>query len=124
MRILVIDDETDVRQVIAMLLRCWGHEVVQATDGVAGLKVFKPGEFDLVTTDDVMPGMGGEEVIQRLREIQPNIPILMITAFPSDMTVREHYADGFVPKPFTVEQLKDSIVAVMGKFEEVAVHSE
>ena len=119
MRILVIDDETDVRQVIAMLLRCWGHDVVQAPDGVAGIKMFKPGEFDLVTTDDVMPGMGGEEVVKRLKEIQPDIPVLMITAFPSDLTVREHHADALIPKPFTIDQLKEGIAAVVGHTEKL-----
>jgi len=121
MRILVIDDETDVRKVIAMLLRGWGHEVVEAVDGIAAMKVFKPGEFDLVSTDDVMPGMGGEEVVRRLKKLQPNLPILMITAFPSELLTREYPADALIPKPFTISQLKEGIDAVVGQPDNLVV---
>jgi CheY-like chemotaxis protein len=112
-RILVVDDESDVRHAIAMLLEFWGHEVVEAADGPAALKIFKPGTFDIVTTDYVMPGMHGIEMARRLKEIQPDLPILMITAFPSELSIRENPADALVSKPFTIEQLYQGLVSLI-----------
>jgi CheY-like chemotaxis protein len=112
-RILVIDDEADVRHAIAMLLEYWGHQVVEATDGPAALKIFKPGEFDIVTTDYVMPGMNGVEVARRLKQLQPDLPILMITAFPSELSLRENPADALVSKPFTIAQLHQGLVSLI-----------
>jgi CheY-like chemotaxis protein len=112
-RILVVDDESDVRHAIAMLLEFWGHEVVEAADGPAALKIFKPGAFDIVTTDYVMPGMHGIEMARRLKEIQPDLPILMITAFPSELSIRENPADVLVSKPFTIEQLYQGLVSLI-----------
>lgn len=115
-RVLVIDDERDVRQAIAMLLtEIMGFEVIQASDGPSALSIFKPGEFDLVTTDYVMPGMTGDEVAKRLKEIQPDLPILMITAFPGEMKIRENPADALIPKPFTMDQLQRGITELLNR---------
>jgi CheY-like chemotaxis protein len=115
-RVLVIDDERDVRQAIAMLLtEIMGFEVIQASDGPSALSIFKPGEFDLVTTDYVMPGMTGDEVAKRLKEIQPDLPILMITAFPGEMKIRENPADALIPKPFTMDQLQRGITELLNQ---------
>lgn len=117
-RILVVDDERDVRQAIAMLLtEIMGYEVVQASDGPSALSLFKPGEFDLVTTDYVMPGMNGDEVAKRLKEIQPGIPILMITAFPGEMRIRDNPADALIPKPFTLDQLRRGVTELLTRAE-------
>jgi CheY-like chemotaxis protein len=112
-RILVVDDEADVRHAIAMLLEFWGHEVVEAVDGPAALKIFQTGDFDIVTTDYVMPGMNGVEVARRLKQLQPDLPILMITAFPSELSPRENPADALLPKPFTIEQLHHGLVSLI-----------
>ena len=118
-RILVVDDETDVRHAIAMLLEFWGHEVVEAADGPAALKIFKPGAFDIVTTDYVMPGMNGVEVARRLKELQPDLPILMITAFPRELSLRKNPADALISKPFTIEQLHQGLVSLIQNAEVV-----
>ncbi len=118
-RILVIDDETDVRHTITMLLEFWGHEVVEAVDGPAALKIFQPGEFDIVTTDYVMPGMNGVEVARRLKDLQPDLPILMITAFPSEISLGKNPADALVSKPFTIEQLHQGLVSLIRNTEVV-----
>jgi CheY-like chemotaxis protein len=112
-RILVVDDEADVRHAIAMLLEFWGHEVVEAADGPTALKIFKVGEFDIVTTDYVMPGMNGVEVARRLKELQPDLPILMITAFPSELNLRKSPADALVSKPFTIDQLHQGLISLI-----------
>jgi CheY-like chemotaxis protein len=120
-RILVVDDEADVRHAIAMLLEFWGHEVVEAADGPAALKVFQAGGFDIVTTDYVMPGMNGVEVAKRLKAIQPDLPILMITAFPSELSLRENPADALVSKPFTIEQLHQGLVGLIRNTEDLVL---
>jgi two-component system, chemotaxis family, chemotaxis protein CheY len=94
-------------------LEFWGHEVVEAVDGSAALKIFKPGEFDIVTTDYVMPGMNGVEVARRLKQLQPDLPILMITAFPSELSLRQNPADALVSKPFTIDQLHQGLVSLI-----------
>jgi CheY-like chemotaxis protein len=112
-RILVIDDETDVRHAIAMLLQFWGHDVIEAASGPAALRIFKPGDFDIVTTDYVMPGMNGFEVARRLKEIQPDLPILMITAFPKELSLQKNPADALISKPFTIDQLHHGLVSLI-----------
>ena len=80
-RILVVDDEPALCELLARMLRDEGYEVVKACDSLAGWDlVGRAGEsFDLVVTDSRMPGMGGTEFIHRLREHNPTLPIVHIS---------------------------------------------
>jgi DNA-binding response OmpR family regulator len=78
-RILVMDDQSDVRAVITLALRVKGFEVVGVDSGVAGLKAFAESRFDLAIVDIFLGGMNGADVMAILREQAPNLPIVAIS---------------------------------------------
>lgn len=79
-KILLIDDIDQARQTIGEMLTRGGYEVIEASNGHEGIKSFQEHYPDLVITDIVMPEMEGLETIKRLREINPHVPIIAMTA--------------------------------------------
>ena len=78
-RILLIDDDAEVRQALRQALVLAGHQVVEARDGRDGVERYSDGSFDLVVTDLVMPNQEGIETIQQLRRLTPGLPIIAIS---------------------------------------------
>ena len=78
-RILLVDDEQSIQELLSFPLRQDGYEVVQASDGREGLELFRESAFDLVVLDVMMPRMDGFELCQRLRA-RSTVPIIMLTA--------------------------------------------
>jgi CheY-like chemotaxis protein len=100
--VLVIDDDPGVRQVLSYLLAEFGFECQTADDGARGLGRFDEGGWDLVVTDLAMPRMNGWQVIEAIRQRNPNTPIVLVTAYMAPEIVRragEHGAQ-VVAKPF------------------------
>jgi two-component system cell cycle response regulator CpdR len=83
-RILLAEDESTVRDVIARSLREAGHHVTVAGDGWSAWREVQNQQFDLIITDQVMPYMNGAELISRVREVRPHLPIIVITGFFAD----------------------------------------
>ena len=77
--ILVIDDEAPLRSLIRRALTPEGHGVVEAEDGVEGIKLFASAPSDLIITDIVMQGMEGMETIRRLRRLSADVPIIAMS---------------------------------------------
>jgi CheY-like chemotaxis protein len=82
--ILVVDDDQRVNELIRGLLTSIGYQVDCAADGMEGLRMFKDGNYDLVLTDMVMPGINGWELVASLRAIAPEVPVIMITGYSSN----------------------------------------
>jgi CheY-like chemotaxis protein len=80
-KILIIDDEEDVRDIFRLALTRKGYEVVQFGDGAEALKAAAEQHFKLAFVDIAMPGMDGVEVVRGLREVSPATNVVMITAF-------------------------------------------
>jgi CheY-like chemotaxis protein len=78
-RILVVDDEKDIRDVFSKVLRVLGYKVVVASSGTEGLNLFLTSPFDLVLTEFQMPGMDGWSLAFHIKERAPNTPVVMIT---------------------------------------------
>jgi CheY-like chemotaxis protein len=78
-RILVIDDQPQVRTAVGLALRAKGFEVVTAENGLAGLRAFRAAPFDLVIVDIFMPEMDGVKLIKALRERHPNFPVIAVS---------------------------------------------
>jgi len=115
-QILVVDDEPIVRQSITMLLEHDGHEVWQADSGEAALSEMAKRRFDLVITDFSMPGMQGDQLVTRIRQMIPTQPIIMITAFVEDYKVfgeASGRVDALLDKPFTFQELREAIKRVL-----------
>ena len=106
-RILVVDDDDDIRGLLRALLERAGHVVTDASDGRAGLRELYAGSPDLVILDVAMPGLDGWETLERIREVS-DVPILMLTARDAELErVRglKGGADDYVVKPFGRQEL-------------------
>ncbi|HKU56515.1 MAG TPA: response regulator transcription factor [Gaiellaceae bacterium] len=106
-RILVVDDDDDIRGLLRALLERAGHEVVDAPDGRAGLRELYSGSPDLVILDVAMPGLDGWATLERIREVT-DVPVLMLTARDAELErVRGLMggADDYVVKPFGRQEL-------------------
>ncbi len=108
-RVLLIDDDPRVRQVLGAMLQEMGHRVTVAGGGVEGLTLFEAalqaGEpYDLVLTDLGMPGMTGSEVVRRLKAISPTTPVVVLTGWGQEAKPRE--ADAALGKPVTWRELR------------------
>ncbi len=115
-RILVIEDEPAMREGLRYNLEYEGHEVVLAADGYAGLDAAKTGSSDLIILDLMLPGLGGLEVLKRLRQDGVRTPVVVLTARGQEsdkVTGLGLGADDYVTKPFSVRELLARIDAVL-----------
>jgi DNA-binding response OmpR family regulator len=106
-RILVVDDDDDIRGLLRALLERAGHEVWDASDGRDGLRELFAGSPDLVILDVAMPGLDGWATLERIREVS-DVPVLMLTARDAEVErVRglKGGADDYVVKPFGRQEL-------------------
>ena len=106
-RILVVDDESDIRLLVRTLLERAGHEVHEATDGNDALRVFYAQQPELVILDVSMPGLDGIATLQRIRDLS-DVPVVMLTARADELDkVRglRTGADDYVTKPFGRQEL-------------------
>jgi CheY-like chemotaxis protein len=115
-RILVIEDNGDNMELMAYLLRAFGHMVQEAVEGEAGLKHARYGPFDLILCDLQMPGMDGYEVVRRMKENLPSIPMVAVTAYAMvgdrDKVLAAGF-DGYIPKPINPETFVGEIEAFL-----------
>ncbi len=114
----MVDDEADVREVAAELLRRLGFEVRTACDGREGLEAFQAAadRIAVVLLDVAMPEMGGEETVRALRCIRPDVPLVLMSGFRQEFAAPHLEAGpraGFVQRPFTPEQLASALRTVL-----------
>ncbi len=118
-RILVVDDEANIRQMIRLTLETAGYEVGEAEDGYRGLEAFRDGRaWDVVLLDQRMPGLDGLETLRRMRERSPAARVIMVTAFASielAVDAMKLGATDFLRKPMTPEMLRNAVVAALAK---------
>jgi CheY-like chemotaxis protein len=123
-RILLVDDEDQIRITYAALLRTRGHEVTAAADGREAVELFGRQPFDLVITDVVMPRMGGAEAIAEMRRLRPDIKIIAaygggrVGEPGKPATVRLLGADLLLAKPFTLGELEAAVAEMLGRAHE------
>lgn len=114
-RILVVDDEDPVRNVLCVSLAHLGYEVERACSGAEALEMVESHggpRYDLVILDMLMPNLSGDEVFFRLREIEPAIRVLLISGYSSEEAVHrilENGGRGFIQKPFTIDELSRKV---------------
>jgi CheY-like chemotaxis protein len=117
--LLVVEDEDLVRATTCRTLRGRGYTVIEAASGDEAILRYRQcwREIDLVLLDMVMPGMSGSEVYQRLREINPDVRVLLVSGHvlaSEAQTVVDDGARGFVQKPYTAAELADQVALVLG----------
>jgi len=118
--ILLVDDEEMVRALGQAVLEPCGYTVLMAEDGVQALEVYQAhrGEIGLVVLDVIMPRMGGQECLRRLRELDPRVKVLISTGYTADNSAQELVAEGalgVVEKPFQVRDFATAVRAALDK---------
>ncbi|MDP2871926.1 MAG: response regulator transcription factor [Bacillota bacterium] len=114
-RVLVVEDEEGIREVLRQYLTAEGHTVLEAPDGTSGLALIRLGNPEFVILDLMLPGIDGFTLCGELRRLRPEVPVIMLTA-------RDHEtdkiaglrlgADDYVTKPFSPRELMARIAAV------------
>jgi two-component system chemotaxis response regulator CheY len=115
-RILVVDDSALSRRISRSILEEAGHEVIDAEDGIAAIELYYLNKPDLVLLDMTMRGMNGFEVLEKLRQIDPQVRVVVGTADIQSSTremTRQGGAMAFINKPFVGEQMTKTVAAVL-----------
>ncbi|HSN67932.1 MAG TPA: sigma-54 dependent transcriptional regulator, partial [Thermoanaerobaculia bacterium] len=108
MRILIIDDEEVLREVLEAVLRREGFDVLSAASAEEGLSLLDREEVDLIILDMMLPGMSGAEALRVVKETDPDIPVVIITAYSSidgAIDAMKRGAFHYIPKPFKNEEV-------------------
>lgn len=114
-RVLVVDDDRTVREVVVSYLRAHEHQVVEVDDGEAALRAMRAAPADLVVLDLMLPGIDGIEVCRRLRQLG-DVPVVMLTALGEEtdrVMGLEVGADDYVTKPFSPRELALRVDSVL-----------
>ena len=117
-RILIIDDEAAIRESLETLLTLEGFSISTAVDGPSGMELLARNEYDLLLLDLALPGESGIDLLPRIVEMQPNLPVIMITAFGTVGNVVDAIragAENFVQKPWDNEKLLADIRAAVAR---------
>ena len=115
-RVLVVDDEIDIREVIEMVLRMAHYDVTTVDCGQAAVAAARDGRFDLLVTDYRMPGMSGAATIGALKALHPDMRVLVATGYFSEeifAECRARGADDFLRKPVELEELLRVVRALL-----------
>lgn len=107
-RLLIVDDDEEMRDLMRKVLEKEGYRVAVAGDGRQALTVLAQGSFDLVVTDMLMPHDGGLELLERLQRTHPSLPVIIVTAFGdwhSYTRALKLGAAAFISKPLRMSEL-------------------
>jgi DNA-binding response OmpR family regulator len=116
-KILVIDDEPTIRLLLREAITEWGYDFLEAARAQKGIDIISSEKVDLVLLDIQLPQMNGLDAIQKIREINQDVPVFMLTAFHNlkdvvsmlDVTIQD-----FIAKPFDIDELYEKIKKELG----------
>ena len=111
-KVLIVDDEPEVRQLLLEFLAGRGYDVLVAESGSAALAALGADQPDLVLLDVAMPDMDGVETLRRIVALQPSMPVIMVTANADIATTSKLLAMGavdYIPKPFDLDYLDQAV---------------
>lgn len=117
-RVLVADDESSIRELLAKTLALAEYEVDTAPDGRAALERLRLGHYDLLIADLKMPGMDGLTLIREAKRLQADIPVIIITGFSTESSAIEAVnlgVAGYLTKPFRVPQVLAAAARALGE---------
>jgi len=119
-KILLVDDEEDIRSVLSMALEDMGYEVLAAENGREGLRHFKESRPSIVITDIKMPDIDGVDLLKRIKGVDPDVEVIMITGHGDMETAVQSFqndATDFITKPINVDALESSLKKVRERME-------
>ncbi len=120
-RILVVEDEKDILELVEISLQLGGLEVIKAGDGLEALEKALTEKPDLILLDIKMPGLSGYEVCRKLKELPQtkNIPVVFLTARGQEHEIREGLeagGDDYIVKPFAPDELPRRVKEILSRF--------
>ena len=121
--LLIVDDELSMRQFLTHLFQRDGHSIRVAENGRKAMALLREQPAHVIISDVKMPDMGGIELLRAARELQPNVEIIMMTAFANESTAHEAFLLGafdFVHKPFDNELLREKVARALDKIARAA----
>ncbi|NVL89865.1 MAG: response regulator [Desulfobacterales bacterium] len=118
--VLLVDDEDVILEIGRELLEALGYRVLLAEDGKEAVEVYRKDQdgIDIIILDMVMPDMGGGEAYDRMKEINPDVKVLLSSGYSIDgeaTEILERGCDGFIQKPFNIKELSGKIREILGK---------
>ncbi len=116
-RVLVVDDETDVAEALRLYLELKGYEAHAVFSGASAIEAVQAEPPNVILLDILMPGMNGLEALRRIREIDPQIRVIVVTAVAEEDLARHVLALGasdFITKPVDLRRLEASIQSALG----------
>ena len=108
-RILIVDDDAAIRELLKEFFQGLGYEITTAANGSEALTVISQHDFDCVMSDHVMPNMNGLELLEQIRELGKKVPFLMITGYPTieiAVEVMKRGAYDYITKPLQLEDVR------------------
>lgn len=117
-RILIIEDEPDIQELLKNYLEEEGYETEQALNGIEGIGKFRKGDFDLILLDVMLPKVDGFGVLEMIRQ-ESDVPVIMLTALDDEAYQMKGYdlkVDEYVTKPFSIKLLLKKIEAVLRRY--------
>jgi len=120
-KILVIDDEIHICELLDEFLTLFGYEVATTSKGETALAIFEKEKPDIVFLDIRMPGFSGIDILRDLKRTERTFGVIMLSAFGDDQTIGEALdagADFYIQKPMDFEKLKDTLASLEQKVQE------
>ncbi len=118
-RIMIIDDDEDVLTTLRVLLKSEGHTVIPMTDGLEAMEHLRSLErIDLLLVDLRMAPVDGMELIRVARETRPDMPVVVVSAYLDDNTIKriqEMGCKGYIHKPFTAEKVVEQVQSILAE---------
>ncbi len=124
LKVLVVEDDRFLRDIIDKILSKNGYEVVQAENGKIGLDIYENNHIDLIITDIMMPVMDGNQLVKSIRYTDTNIPIIMLTALDAFLDKEKGFTSGtddYLVKPVNMQEL---ILRVKALLRRSKIHNE
>lgn len=119
-RVLIVDDDADLLRMLCKVIEGEGLDFVEANDGESAMLVLETSEIDVLLVDKNLPGVSGLEVARYARQERPDIPIIMITGYPTEESIQEaeklDFTD-YIEKPLDLFELRTSIQMALRKRE-------
>lgn len=115
-KILVVEDDKDIQELICEILKDQSYEVNEASDGMEGLQKYQEGDYDLIILDVMMPQLDGYQVASQIRKKDKKIPIIMLTALGEEYDQIKGFDQGiddYITKPFSFNLLLKRVEAVL-----------
>jgi two-component system cell cycle sensor histidine kinase/response regulator CckA len=118
-RILLVEDEPEVRAMLKESLEASGYEVVEAADGDAALGRYRADapRLDLIVSDVIMPKCGGPQLVNAMRDLQPGLLAIFMSGYandPDSTDLQQDAQTGFLQKPFAIDRLREKVAEMLG----------